>query len=122
MVRGGLVGIRLLAGLILVQAFLAGRHLFGSWSITVHGVVGNAIFALAAAVAVALTLARLPPLRVAAAWLLVALLTAQVGLGYAGRSIPEAAAWHVPLGVAAFGLVVWLSTHPRAEPVPRTTP
>ena len=98
-----LFGDRVLAGLILVQAFLAGRHLFGSWSIAVHGVVGNVVFAIAVATAIVTTFSSLPPLRKIGGWVLVALVTTQVGLGYAGRTSLDAASWHIPLGVAAFG-------------------
>jgi hypothetical protein len=90
--------------LVLVQAVLAGRALFGSWSITVHGVVGNATFALAALVAVVAAVARAGRHAVAVAVALAVVLTVQIGLGYAGRESVEAAAWHIPNGVLAFGL------------------
>ena len=32
---------------------------------------------------------------------------AQVGLGYVGRETSQAAAWHVPTGVAIFGLACY---------------
>jgi uncharacterized protein involved in response to NO len=92
--------------LLLVQAVLAGRSevLFGSWSIEVHGIVGNTLFVLVVA-NLALTIARrasTTELTVAAA---LGLLTfAQVGLGYVGRDELEAAAWHVPNGVLLMGL------------------
>jgi hypothetical protein len=31
----------------------------------------------------------------------------QIGLGYTGSDSATAAAWHVPGGVAVFGLAVW---------------
>ena len=37
---------------------------------------------------------------------LVAMVVAQTGLGFAGRDLPTAAALHVPLGVAAFGVAL----------------
>lgn len=92
------------AVLVLVQAVLAGRVLFGSWSITVHGVVGNATFALAAVLTGVTVVARAGRHAVAVAVTLVIVLTAQIGLGYAGRVSVEAAAWHIPNGVLAFGL------------------
>ncbi|MGH9036204.1 MAG: hypothetical protein ACRD0O_10595 [Acidimicrobiia bacterium] len=95
--------------LILVQAFLAGRALFGGWSITVHGVVGNITFAIALATLVLAWRARQQPATAVAA-VLVVLLTAQIGLGYSGRETLEAAAWHVPLGVTIFGLAVYQMT------------
>lgn len=100
------------AALILVQAVLAGRHLFGTWSITVHGVLGNVTFMVAVILAVAITVTRTK--RAAwTGWILVILLTAQIGLGYSSRSSLEAGAWHIPLGVAAFGLAVWLTSSLR---------
>ena len=92
------------AALVLLQAILAGRALFGSWSITVHGVVGNATFALAIATVAATLVARLERSATFVALVLAVVVTAQVGLGYAGRAQPDAAAWHVPNGVLAFGL------------------
>jgi len=95
-----------IALLLLVQAVLAGRSevLFGSWSIEVHGMVGNGLFVLVVA-NLALAIARRAgtvELSVAAA---LGLLTfAQVGLGYVGREELEAAAWHVPNGVLLMGL------------------
>ena len=95
------------AVLVLVQSVLAGRALFGSWSITVHGVVGNATFALAALVAVVAGVGRVGRHAVGVAVALTLVLTAQIGLGYAGRESVEAAAWHIPNGVLAFGLAVY---------------
>ena len=95
--------------LILVQAFLAGRALFGGWSITVHGVVGNITFLFALATLVLAWRARLRPATTVAG-VLAALITAQIGLGYSGREALEAAAWHVPLGVTIFGLAVYQLT------------
>jgi hypothetical protein len=95
--------------LILVQAFLAGRFLFGGWSITVHGVVGNVTFAFAlVTLFLALRARHRPAMTVAV--VLVVLLAAQIGLGYSGRESLEAAAWHVPLGVTIFGLAVYQLT------------
>ena len=95
--------------LILVQAFLAGRALFGGWSITVHGVVGNITFAFALATLVLAWRAGQRPATAVAA-VLVVLISAQIGLGYSGRETMEAAAWHVPLGVTIFGLAVYQMT------------
>ena len=106
--HGGVV--RLLAILVLVQAALAGRALFGGWSIAVHGVVGNTTFALAVLAVVLALRRRAGTVTVAVAAALVLALTVQIGLGYAGRSSAEAAAWHVPNGVLAFGLAVWQVT------------
>ena len=106
--------------LVLFQAVLAGRSLFGSWSITVHGVVGNATFALAALLAVIAGVGRAGRHAVGAAVALTLVLTAQIGFGYAGRDSIEAAAWHIANGVLAVGLAVhqltlaW-STHRTAS-------
>lgn len=104
--------------LVLAQAVLAGRALFGSWSITVHGVIGNATFALATALVVVAAVGRAGRHALVVAMALAIVLTAQVGLGYAGRASAEAAAWHVPNGVLAFGLAAHQLT--RAWPTPRT--
>lgn len=99
------------AALVLVMALVAGRSLFGTWDIEVHGWIGNVVFLLAVA-NLALAIARrasTPELTVAA---LIGVLTfAQVGLGYVGREEAEAAAWHVPNGV----LLMALSTYQYAD-------
>ena len=100
-------GVHLLALLILVQAMLAGRALFGTWSITVHGVTGNVTFTVALAVGALAFLGRAGRTAVLLALILAAVLTLQIGLGYLGRETAEAAAWHVPLGVLSFGLAVY---------------
>lgn len=102
----------LLASLILGQAFLAGRHLFGSWGIAAHGVIGNIAFMLG----IALVAVNMAPPRnrtsLIASVAIALLLTAQIGLGYAGRTSLDAAAWHIPNGVLSFGLAVYLATRP----------
>ncbi len=100
--------------LILVQAFIAGRALFGGWSITAHGVLGNVTFAFALATLVLAWRSRQRSAMTVAA-VLVVFITAQIGLGYSGRETAEAAAWHVPLGVTIFGLAVYqLTLIPRS--------
>lgn len=94
----------IVAVLILVQAVLAGRALFGSWSIRIHEGAGNATFALSALLVAAVALGRAGRHAIVVAAMLVGVLTAQTGLGYAGRSSSEAAAWHIPNGVLAAGL------------------
>lgn len=88
---------------------MAGRALFGGWSITVHGVVGNVTFLFALAMLVVAWRARQRPATTVAA-VLVVLISAQIGLGYSGRESLEAAAWHVPMGVTIFGLAVYQMT------------
>ena len=94
------------AVLVLVQAVLAGRALFGSWSITVHGVLGNVTFTAALATVAAAVAARASRHALVVAAVIAFVVTAQVGLGYAGREQAEAAAWHIPNGLLAFGLAV----------------
>jgi len=99
--------------LVLVQAALAGQHLFeGSDVITLHGILGNVSFALTVVgVPLALVVRRGDGLAFGLAVALVALTFAQVGLGYVGRETLSAAAWHIPLGVTIFGLATFqLST------------
>lgn len=97
----------LLVALVFVQAVLAGQALYGGSAIAVHGYVGNASFAVGA-VAVALAfIGRVPPGLLLASFVLSLLLFVQTGLGYLGRDMTAAAAWHVPLGVSIFGLAVW---------------
>lgn len=108
-----------IAALVLVQAVIAGRsnRLFGSWDIGLHGTLGNIVFALALANLTLVARRRASRALVVTAAALVAVLTAQLGLGYAGRDSVAAAGWHIPLGVAAFGLAVWnlaLLTTPSA--------
>ena len=89
--------------LVLAQAALAGQHLFDGASITLHGILGNVSFAIAAALVVLAVSRRRPGLEFALAVGLAAMAFAQVGLGYVGRDSAAAASWHIPLGVAIFG-------------------
>ncbi len=90
--------------LVLAQAALAGQHLFDAQSITLHGVLGNVTFALTVVGVVLVVVRRQPAIVFALAVALVALSFAQVGLGYVGRETLAAASWHIPVGVAIFGL------------------
>lgn len=96
----------LIAGLVLVMAVIAGRsdRLFGSWDITVHGVLGNIVFTLAVVAVVLAVVGRAGPVAVTASVVFVALAFAQVGLGYVGRESLGAAAWHIPGGVLLMGI------------------
>lgn len=102
--------------LVLVQAALAGQHLFeGSDVITLHGILGNVTFALTVVgVPLALVVRRGDGLAFGLAVALVALTFAQVGLGYVGRETLSAAAWHIPLGVTIFGLAAFQLSMLRA--------
>jgi hypothetical protein len=93
-----------LVALVLVQATLAGQSLFGSADIAIHGYVGNASFLAGLVIAVLAFVARMPGWAFAAGVATLCLLFAQTGLGYVGRESAAAASWHLPLGVAIFGL------------------
>ena len=92
--------------LVLVQATLAGQHLFeGSDVIKLHGILGNVTFALTVLGVMATFVAtRGDGVAFGVAVALMALAFAQVGLGYVGRETATAAAWHIPVGVTIFGL------------------
>ncbi|MDQ2649573.1 MAG: DUF6220 domain-containing protein [Actinomycetota bacterium] len=94
--------------LVLVQATLAGQHLFQGDSITLHGILGNVTFALTVIGAVLAVVRRCPRPIVVLAALLVVLAFSQVGLGYVGRDTADAASFHIPVGVAIFGLSTYL--------------
>ncbi|HLT16741.1 MAG TPA: hypothetical protein VK007_08560 [Acidimicrobiales bacterium] len=96
----------LLPLLVLVQAAMAGQHLYGGQDIIeAHGYLGNATFALTVVnVPLALMVRKGDGLAFGLAVALVALTFAQVGLGYVGRETADAAAWHIPLGVTILGL------------------
>ena len=101
----------LLTLLVLNQAVLAGRGQFVNRAVlAVHGVLGSLIFVLVVA---QLVLALMAGIRGGRRWpilginlLLLLLVPLQLGLGYAGTTSGEAAAWHLPTGVLIFGLLV----------------
>jgi len=96
-----------IAALVLVQALLAGRAVWGPWDIELHEWVGNLLFVLVV-VNLALAIVRRAPTAVLTAAALIGGLTfVQIGLGYVGRTQLEAMAWHVPNGV----LLMALSTY-----------
>jgi hypothetical protein len=98
-----------LPAFVLVQAVMAGRseRLFGTWSIVAHGILGNVTFLLAVTGLALALLGKPGRPAVLVAGLLVLLLSIQIGMGYAGRTSLGAAAWHIPNGVAIFGLAVY---------------
>lgn len=117
-----LVAYRVAAGLfallVLGQAALAGQFLNGqSTMITVHRALGAQVLPLLSLVLVVLSvflrhaLASRGYLAVPVA--LLVLTTLQTGLGFLGRNSLGAAGWHVPLGVAIFGLGVYHLTFVR---------
>ena len=101
----------LTAGLVLLQAALAGRGLWLEPNlIDYHEILAN-VFFLVVVGQLALTLYLGIPgtLGKRMLWLnaaLVLLTLVQIGLGYSGRTELEARAWHIPLGVLIFGLWV----------------
>ena len=90
-----------------------GLGLQGQWIL-----LGAALVIGAAAVASVALSAAAWPVPWPAAWhraavavaTLAVLVIIQLGLGYSGRDGGNAAAWHVPLGVAIFGLSVGTTT------------
>jgi hypothetical protein len=93
--------------IVLVQAAIAGQHLFEGASISVHGILGNITFALTVVGVVLAVVRRSAGLVFFVAVALAALAFAQIGLGYVGRETTAAAAWHVPVGVTIFGLACY---------------
>jgi hypothetical protein len=101
------------AALVLIQAVLAGQWLGGNAAIIeTHGWLGSGTFLLVILLAGASFMGwrqgafDLKPFGVSAVMLL--LVVAQLGLGYAGRSSAVAASLHLPLGVLIFGALVTL--------------
>jgi hypothetical protein len=92
-----------LPAIVLVQATLAGQHIFEGGAITLHGVLGDISFAVTVVGVVLAVVRRCDGPTFFLAVALMALAFAQVGLGYVGRETATAAAWHIPLGVTIFG-------------------
>lgn len=93
--------------LVLIQAAIAGQYLFEGASITVHGILGTVSFVVTVALVALAATRRRSGLQFAVAVALAAMTFAQVGLGYVGRDSTAAASWHIPLGVAIFGLACY---------------
>ncbi len=98
--------------LIMTQALFAGRGLFiDPDDIAVHAAIGNGTFVVAliqvALVLVAGFRGRRLAIAAGTALSLLALVIVQMALGYTGRDHPNAAAWHVPMGVLIFGIAVF---------------
>lgn len=96
-----------LPAVILVQASLAGQHLFEGSGIKLHGILGNITFAITVVGLVLTVMRRTDGPAFAVAVALMALAFAQIGLGYVGRETTAAAAWHIPMGVTIFGLACY---------------
>lgn len=112
----------LMAGLVLVMALLAGRHLFlGESVIEIHGYLGNFLFVLAIAnIGLVVSNRASTGLDFGLAVAIGALVFAQIGLGYVGRETLDAAAWHVPNGVLLMSLSTYqfAAIHFREIPAP----
>lgn len=95
----------LLAVLVLVQAVLAGQFVNTSSGVLApHRMIGEGSSLVALALLVAgYRIRSWSRDRWWLAGVLVALVVAQTGLGFAGRSSPLAASLHVPVGVLLFG-------------------
>jgi hypothetical protein len=96
---------------IFIQAIFAGQGLFiDTDNFDIHGGLGSLTLLLALIQAVLVFFAgfrgRSAGIALGVSLALVALLIVQLGLGYSGRDGGNAAAWHVPLGVAIFGMSV----------------
>ena len=107
----------LLAILVLVQAWMAGRSSvlgYGDQDIVTHGIVGNISYLVAVGAMVITLVARANKAAIGVAVVVVVLMTIQIGLGYTGRTSADAAAWHIPNGVAIFGLAVYQVSQARA--------
>ena len=93
---------------VFIQSILAGQHLaFGS-SIEIHGLIGSAVFTFQIVLVVLVFTGRASTEVKVTALLIVGLLFAQIGLGYAARSGGHALnAWHIPLGITLFGMTTW---------------
>jgi len=102
----GLAGLAVIG--VFVQAVLAGQHIAFDSPIELHGFIGSAVFALQAAIVVLVFMDRASAEIKVTALVIIGLLFAQIGLGYASRSGGHALnAWHIPLGVALFGMSTW---------------
>lgn len=97
--------------LVAVQPILGGEVIYRDRDIlTVHAMVANTIFL------VVLVLAGLSffagfsrkTRMVGTSLLLLVMVTAQIGLGYAAEGRPNIAALHIPMGVFTFGVTLLL--------------
>lgn len=110
---------RVLAGTLaffaLGQAVLAGQFLFEEGgSRALHRYVGEGLAALALILAVQGWRIRYrSPISWWLSFVLLILVVAATGLGFAGRTDLDVAALHVPVGVATFGVAVAAATMDR---------
>ena len=123
-IRTALAG--LIAVIVVVLAFLAGRFLFlGDLVIEIHGYIGNTVFLLALVNLGLGLIAKADGGQLAVAGLIALLTFSQIGLGYVGRETADAAAIHIPNGVLLMGLSGYqfadLRNRARATPSPART-
>lgn len=76
-------------------------------------VIGNVAFVLSLVLAPVTAVRRVDRRAIVVSSLLGVILTAHAGLGYAGRTSLDAAAWHIPNGVLAIALATYLAARPR---------
>lgn len=110
-----------LAVLVLVQAVLAGQFLTGEGGRGMHRLIGEALGLIALALAAAgYRLRAVDRDRWRLGLALIVMVIAQTGLGFVGRESSTAAALHVPLGVAMFGVAL-VAVLPRLRDHDRVT-
>lgn len=107
-----------LAALVLLQAGLAGQFLNRApGARSVHRLIGELLGVVA--LALAAQGYRLRKASPQSWWLGVAVLVlvvTQTGLGFAGRDAAGAAALHIPVGVATFGVALLTALPDRSRP------
>ncbi len=97
--------------LVTLQPALAGRGWFQDRQfIDIHGFVANAIFPISLVMLGLALFAGFRRRNLMTGWsfLLVVLVTAQIGMGYSATGRPAIAAMHIPLGVFVFGVSLML--------------
>jgi len=93
---------------IFVQAVLAGQHLAFDSPVELHGFIGSGVFALQVILVVLVFMDKASTELKIMALVIIGLLFAQIGVGYAARSGGHALnAVHIPLGVTLFGAATW---------------
>jgi len=109
----------LLAALVLVQAALAGQFLFGEEGARgIHRLIGISLSVVAVVVfAQGWRVRRTNSASFLLSLLLLGLVIAATGLGFAGRKEASVAALHIPVAVATFGVAVAATVldRPRAS-------
>ena len=97
----------LMFGLLAVQPVLGGWISFRDRGvIDIHAMVANTMFLVAVLLVGLAMLAGFARKNTFILWsmLLLVMIVAQMGLGYGAREAREVAAYHIPMGVFAFGV------------------